>query len=480
MFIRNKRRSKRRGSALLVALIATMVLASMAGAMLAVGAASKQEHVAAAEHMKALYVAEAGLNEGIAAITNNAAPNLGTADVPITFSNGSYWGTVVTDEVADTSTVTSFGTSRGVTRAVEAVLQRTNDGIFASALFAGNSNGDPTYDLKFGGKGAQADNVTGNVYSGGNILMKDDAKITGTARATGTISGTGAGDEVSGVEQPIPDLVGMEYATHNDVDVAKIFSTSGTYKDRSTTYGGKAWEVPQTSPASIFRKNPSDRTTDTSKTSKDDYFLEDVGETVSGSSTVDWAHGTKITLSGAGGRPGANGNNLVYYIDGNLWVHNPNIFSFSLYNPGSEPIKLTIVVNGNIYISDNIYYENANQDGLALIAMKDKAVTDSGNIYFGDPTFGTLEYMSAFMYAENNFYDSNLNAAGSARVTVQGNMTAGNQVKINRDFGTQHSKLTVLYDSRIWDGSLTLPGLPGQSGADPTWVVASWREVAAQ
>jgi len=151
-----------------------------------------------------------------------------------------------------------------------------------------------------------------------------------------------------------------------------------------------------------------------------------------------------------------------------------------MVSPDGTPLRVTFVVKGNIYISDNIFYHDENQDGLALIAMKDSAVTDSGNIYFGDPSFGTLEYMDAFMYAENNFLDSNLSATGSARVTVHGNMTAGNQVKINRDFGSQHSKLTVNYDSRIWDGTLQLPGLPTASGSGSAWAVASWREVSVQ
>jgi hypothetical protein len=82
------------------------------------------------------------------------------------------------------------------------------------------------------------------------------------------------------------------------------------------------------------------------------------------------------------------------------------------------------------------------------------------------------------MYAENDFIDNNLSATGSARVTVNGNMTAGNQVRINRDWGTQHSKLTVNFDDRIWTGALDLPGLPTQSGAGATWTVASWREIS--
>ncbi|MFN0244251.1 MAG: hypothetical protein ACKVWV_15285 [Planctomycetota bacterium] len=454
-----------------MALIATLMLAGMAGAMLAVGSASKEEHLAAADHMKALYVAEAGLSEGIAAVTNGVVPALGDAANPVAFSSGSYWGTL--DVVDDITTVTVFGTSAGLSRGVEAVIEQTSDGIYSSALFAGNSSGDPTYSMKFGGTGTQADKVVGNVYSGGSVAIAGDSAITGTVRASGTISG-GTGE--TGITQPIPDLVGMNYAVNNDIDVKAAFASAPQVTN--STYGGKAGQLPESNPAHIFRKNPNDRTAQTSTTTKDDYFLEDVYEPLSSSSAINAAAGSHITISGLGGEPGANGNGLVYFIDGNLWIHNNKAFSFTLWNAQDQPIKVTFVVKGNIYISDNIFYDNPTKDGLALIAMKDSSVANSGNIYFGDPSFGTLEYMQAFMYAENNFYDNNLSASGSAKVTVVGNMTAGNQVKINRDYGSQHSKLTVNFDSRIWDGALTLPGLPSQSGADPTWVVQSWREVS--
>ena len=148
-----------------------------------------------------------------------------------------------------------------------------------------------------------------------------------------------------------------------------------------------------------------------------------------------------------------------------------------MFNSKAEAAAATFVVKGNIYFSDNIFYNNTEKDGIAFIAMKDSKVKDSGNIYFGDPTFGTLEHMDAFMYAENNFYDNNLSASGSATVTVNGNMTAGNQVLINRDYGTQHSKLTVNFDDRLLTGDLRLPGLPTATGGDALWVMRSWREV---
>jgi hypothetical protein len=128
-----------------------------------------------------------------------------------------------------------------------------------------------------------------------------------------------------------------------------------------------------------------------------------------------------------------------------------------------------------------LFYDNPTKDGVAFIAMKDAEVKDSGNIYFGDPEFGTLEQMHAFMYAEENFYDVNLAAEGSASVKLYGNMTAGNQVLIERDFEGDHSQLMVDFDERIKDGSLEIPGLPkSKHGGTVHYEIRSWRRVAAR
>ncbi len=468
----NAKWNARRGGALMVALLATVVLAGLASAMLNVAGAFKNEDVASSENSKALYIAEAGLSAGIATVTAGAPASAGAANAPVEFSGGGYWCNVV-DNGDDTMTVTSSGARNGHVRSVEAVMKKNDDGVFASALFSGNSSGDPLYDLKLGGNGVQADKITGNVYSGGNVKITGNASVNGAIESSGVIAG-GTGKE--GKSLPVPDMASMNYESTCDFNVNNLFA--GATFQTAGGLGGKAWQLPESNPAHIFRKNPNDRTSVTSKTPKDDYFLEDPYENVSGSSTTDWQHATPITLSGMGGKPGPNSTNKVFYIDGNLWIHNLNAYSFALVSPDGTPVRLTIVVKGNIYISDNIIYQDTNRDGLAMIAMKDSTQVDSGNIYFGDPQFGTLEQMDAFMYAENNFLDNNLSASGSAKVTVNGNMTAGNQVKINRDFGAQHSKLTVNFDGRVNSGNITLPGLPKSSGAGATWSLASWREVA--
>ena len=464
-------RRERRGGALLIAVIAVIVLAGMTTAMLTISTAHQRENLAATDRVRALYVAEAGLSRGIALLeAGTPQANFGAQNAPLAFGGGGFWGTMV-DNGDDTWTIRSFGMADGMQRGIEAVIVGQPNPIYANALFAGNSSNDPTYSLEFGGCGAQADFIDGPVYSGNDITLNCDSTITGATRANGTITGT-TGSE--GISQPVPDIPAMNYPMNHDFDVAALFAgaTLGSMKS-----GGTAYQLPESSPAHIFRKNPDDRTSATSTTAKDDYFLEDPYEAVNTSTTIDPSGGAAVTLSGLGGKPGVNGNEAVYYIDGNLWVHNTAMYSFTLKNAGPEAVKMTIVVRGNIYISDNIFYDDPLNDGLALIAMKDATEPDSGNIYFGDPAYGTLEYMDSFLFAENDFLDTNLSASGSATVTVHGNMTAGDQVKIDRDFKGQHSKLTVDFDERIVNSTISLPGLPTAKAGMSGWTMGSWREV---
>lgn len=480
-------RRARRGAALLLSLITCVLLASMSAVALAVGMASKAQTDAQIARQRALYAAEACVGEAIAALyADPAAVDLGTADAPRELGLVRTWGSVVVDPVDDdTFTITAVGESGIARRALEVVVVAQRGGIYDNAIFAGNGGEDPLYTMKFGGKKTQADVVIGDVYSGGALTFTGDATIEGVPRATqgitvgpGSVVAAGGGTPAppeSGVTQPIPDIAAMNYETQNDVDVAAEF-TKATYK--SSSAGGSAYQLPESSPAHIFRKNPSDRKSNTSSTAKDDYFLEDPYEKTNSGSSGTGSDATHLTLSNPKNKtPGPDGNQKVYFIDGNLWLHNLSTYSFKFFTPESDGMQVTFVVKGNIYISDNLFLSNKNKDGIAFIAMKDPAQKDSGNVYFGDPTFGTLKHMEAFLYAENNFYDNNLDEKGSAIVKLLGNMTAGNQVAINRDFGKQHSKLTVEFDPRIRDGELSMPGLPSASSGTSGVVVSLWREI---
>jgi hypothetical protein len=476
MKIRDKHAERaRRGSAAIVALVAVTVLVGLCGAMLMIASRTSGESGSAVDRHQATAAAHAGLAEAMVRIAagNTSSDGLGTPDEPLAFGGGTYWVEVDADEDAGTCTVTAFADVRGDRDALQALLSGGSPDIYDHALFAGNTSGDPLYALKLGGLRAQADQVNGDVYSGGGVAVSGNAAVHGDNRAQDDI--TGASGE-SGVSQPVPDIAAMDYPNTADFKVDQLFA-SASYK--SNALGGKAWQVAESSPAHIFRKNPSDRSGDWNATEKQDYFLEDPYEPVRTDSNSTGADACPLSLSGISGEPGVNGNHKVYFIDGNLWIHNKNVFSFKIKHAEQNGIQVTFVARGNIYFSDNVFYQNTQTDGVAFIAMKDSGVEDSGNIYFGDPVYGTLEQMHAFMYAENNFIDKNLNAQGSAEVAVYGNMTAGNKVDIQRDYGSQHSKLTVNYDARISLGSLEMPGLPrGNGGAGDGWDFQAVRRVA--
>lgn len=213
----------------------------------------------------------------------------------------------------------------------------------------------------------------------------------------------------------------------------------------------------------------------------DDYFLEDPSHETYGSKSYDAALTTTDTKKTA---PEfldiqENGNNKVYYVDGNLWFHSATAYAMRFSKPGT---KVTIVVRGNITISDefyyngdygncsaegesvsgsqNIAYEDMNStiienplDNLCLIAMKNPDVDrilgggQSGNIYIGDPMKGTGGSIHAKLYAENNFVDKNLNTSDQAFISIYGSMAAGNMIDIQRG-GDHPTRLDVTYDER--------------------------------
>jgi hypothetical protein len=439
-----------RGSALLCTLVLVVSCAALAAAMIRKNIATKLEYDARWASAQRLYLARAGISNAFLRIRAGTSAVLGSAASPLACGDGAYYVESVKN-ADDSYTLTAHGRFGGSWASVRSVARDVAVPVFDHALYAGNSSQDPNYTLTFGGTGTQADQVAGDVYSGGNLTVAGDAHATGTLRASGTITG---GTGTTGIVQPGPTLADQLYETNNGCDVAAQFAsvTVKTYN----ALGGDAYQVPATNLAHIFRKNPTDRMTEYQGTAKNDYFLEDPYQTMSTSQIPDAAHSSPIALSSGA----TSGNKIVYYIDGNMWVHNRNIMSFKLTHPDSTGVQVTFVVRGNVYISDNIIRENPALDGVAIIALKDSAVEDSGNIYFGDTSYGTLEQMDAFMYAENNFLDTNLSASGSSHITVNGTMSAGNQIRIQRDYGGSHTRMDLNFDDRVENDTITLPGMP--------------------
>jgi hypothetical protein len=420
-------------------------LAGVVFCMMSLSNVAASEYRSRMARSQVLYVAEAGIAHALIDLRGGGEGNLGSPDAVVPFGPGVYYVTSV-DNGDRTFSVTSRARVHGVRCTLRAELHSVQ-GVFYHAMFAGNSSGDPTYVLELGGTGTAADTVTGDIFSGNDIAVYGDATVSGQVRAAGIVTGV---EGFEGVTQPNPDISMMDYATNHDVNVAAEFAANGAVQ--SSALGGTATEVPDTFPSHIFRLNPTDRQGVVDGTAKDDYFLEDPGHNPSPSPALNPASATQITLTPDGVNDGRT--RQVFYIDGNLWIHNLRAMSFAINSGETGNVLLTFVVKGNIYFSDNVLLADEARDGLAFIAIKDENVEDSGNIIFGDATFGTLEKMEAYMFAENDFRDTNLPATGSEVVTVRGLMSAGNQIAIDREVDGRRTKLVLDHDDRIYTISL--------------------------
>jgi hypothetical protein len=221
----------------------------------------------------------------------------------------------------------------------------------------------------------------------------------------------------------------------------------------------------------------------------DDYFLEDPtdstyntipGETLAIAKNDDnRTHTILINVP-------PKDNVKVYYVEGNVFLHATPTYALRFKNPGT---RITVVAKGNITISDEFYYNaqyatnlqysamnstvvNNPSDALCLIALKNPACTNSGNIYIGDTAYGTGGSIHAMLYAENNFVDNNINTVDQQFISVFGNMTAGNLVDIKRATGSGYyrTRLDATLDERVRDSALAgktiVPGLPHPEGYD--------------
>jgi hypothetical protein len=324
--------------------------------------------------------------------------------------------------------------------------------------------------------------VDGDVFHNGNINSTGDAAINGTAEAGGDITGNppvgGATSDADYLAPP--DLAAMDYANTADFVV-----------DASSPWNISGW-IADTDPRHIFVKEyRADLATDVGFTFDNvNYFFGDPWE----GGNID-----KVSVSAAG-------NHKTYYIDGNLWVE-PMTTTSQLIKSPPEGTQITIIAKGNIYMSDELLYDNQAYDGLAFIAMSDgESYTDldgdnqydvgepilhddgdgiyegnvegSGNVYFGDPNGGPLGHVHAYLYADNNFEDHCLDPFGNPLdFEITGLMSAGNHMDINRDYAGGHAQMKVHHDDRLQRGEISLPGLPKHSSTSNRLIVLSWREL---
>ena len=493
-----------------------------------------------------------------------------------------------------------YGMFGGVTRKIDVLVSRQAGGAWWNAIYSPNKDNTPGYVLNFDGTGSNNDVIIGDIYSGGGFSASGTTALIGengtgvstvTYKDTFSSSIANTPNSIQGTE-PALDLKkdpGNFNKTPWETKAAAQRTTSTTTttnrRDPSDgfTYIDVAWDLAnkgttgtwvaggtadrqitnQTEPSHIFRKDPSSTSSSTRNRTnyyefaahaKSDYYLEDPTSSAAGTNTISPAINGDTSATAVNIQP--NGNQAVYFIDGNMRVSGEPIKSYQLTKAGglTDPLQMTFIVKGNVSMTDNVLYPTyqSNTDAIAIIAIVDEAFpnvtadnflsgtaplptasgfdvnqfiadyntrtaparssghivpafpTDvstwtaadreraaqeynkaygSGNVYFGDPGSGTVEHFESFLYAENNFYATNLNSTtssgGTQKVEVFGNMTAGNQVKIVRDTSTGYVPLKVTFDGKIKSPTgnkpPALPAPPSTSGG--YWFVATSKQV---
>ncbi|MBC8470595.1 MAG: hypothetical protein H8D56_14080 [Planctomycetes bacterium] len=375
---------------------------------------------------------------------------------------------------------------------------------YEHAVYAGNLSGNK-WDFSLRGTGnpkvlgmsgkesGGKDIVNGNIFVNGDASLYEESNVnpspqgnykgdidsTGKAKVldSATVSGT-VTEGAPGKAQP--DLVDMNYAVNNTHNVSKIFADAGV----DSGYLPSDNEL-----YDVMVKNPSNRSSECTTTTGDDYFLEPSSVNNFGAQYKDAR--TPLDL----------GENRIYYVDGDLWVHSPSTYGFLVDG------QVTIVVTGDIHISDNLKYADS-ESLLGLVALGEYdgsgQLISGGNIYFGDPRFGTMSTASAFMFAADSFlYNTDAISRDTAEptsgISIYGNLNALNQVSIQRDWykpndagGTRaayfdptrlpdgkwvdletgnllstveinsisHYQMAITYDDRILNPETQPPGLP--------------------
>jgi len=293
--------------------------------------------------------------------------------------------------------------------------------------------GDPSRSTRYeyGGK----DWVEGDIYANADVYLYEETWVDpppapNTYELLGEVSSTqqiikypgffGHAPYTNEYVEPIdpPDLRDMNYAVNNTHDVAQIFGDLGISSGNLPS-GHELRDV--------VKKNDSERSSHCASTPGDDYFFRP-------------AHIGEVGDSYTAPTPLDLGEDRVYYVDGDVWFDSSPTYGFTVSG------KTTIVATGHVHIGDNIIYADSTEQGdlLALVALgsydADGNLISGGNVYFGDPLFGTTYTVSAFMFAGNNFFynvgstDPDDYQRPDTGFNIFGNWVAINEVSVIRDW----------------------------------------------
>ena len=501
-----------RGSALVIVVIIGCIFTIIGFSVLGLAGSEKVLTQKALKKTRAFHLAEAGVARFVANGYNNDFSDISETAL----GDGSYRVDVYTDVYPGYAIATGMaGNEQKRIKVERSFLSPPYEHAIYSCNLSGlewvlelRGTGDPVDGGNATEKGGK-DIINGDIYVDGDVKMYGESTVNAplapnTYGLNGDVSATGSIDvtesaSISGATQMgaeklgAPDLVTMNYKLNNTHDVSEIFAGQGV----SSGYLSSDHEL-----YDVVVKNPGDRANECASTSGDDYFLEPASGFISG--------GPKD-----GATPLDLGNDeRIYYVDGNVWIHNPQTFGFALNG------KATIVATGNIYICDNTVYSNS-ESLLGLVALGEYdgsgQLVSGGNIYFGDPRFGTTYTVSGLMFAGNDFLYNTDSVTGDAQepetgFTVNGNFAAINQVSVWRDWyspdGTgdakpayfdtstgqwidtndgsvltateinslRHYQMIVNYDDRVRNPETQPPGLP-RGGGTIFNGVTNWEEL---
>jgi hypothetical protein len=504
-----------RGSALVIVVIIGCIFTIIGFSVLGLAGSEKVLTHKALKETRAFHLAEAGVARFVA----NGYGGDFTDISETALGDGSYWVDVNTDEYPGYAIACGMAGNQQKKIKVEMSFLAPH---YEHAIYAGNSGlGGLNWPFALSGEGVPLpvgawgkvggkDTINGNLFVNGDAFLYEESSVNpaplpntyalaGDVGTTGqasildlaTVSGTVA-QGVAPLENP--NLVGMNYALNNTHDVSQIFIDAGI---------GSGYLPPTNELYDVVVKNPGNRVFECASTSGDDYFLEPAGGFIAGSPE-------------AGGTPLDLGENRIYYVDGDVWVHNPGTYGFMIDG------KVTIVATGDIHISDNIEYANSDSLlGLVALGQYDGSgnLISGGNIYFGDPRFGTTYTVSALMFAADSFLyntDAVSRDTGEPQTgfTINGNLNALNQVSILRDWydpdggglarsayfdpsigsgewvdletgdllsateinSIRHYQMIVNYDDRVRNPETQPPGLPRGEGTIFNGVT-NWEEL---
>lgn len=448
------KRNNRQGGIQLMVMLIMLVFSVLSIGMFKLSELNAKESIRETKREQAFWLAETGIQHAIEDLKENEKD--GWFDIAKTsFGNGTF---SVEDLDGGRTNFLATGTvgkgSELITEKIKFTVTYLFPG-FKNAIYSGGFAGpslNNDWELQLHGtqvanedpgplpptsrdatRSGGNDIILGNVNLNGDLYMYDESTITGRSsefpgdvnysgslyQDTDTaISGTAT--QTLATEYDPPNFAEMDYANNNTYDVAAEFDNLGI----TSGY------LPDSHPLhDVVVKNPGNRASENSSTlNADDYYFEpsrirDAGERATGETPLDLGRAT-------------------YYVDGHVWFNSGSTFGFCVTG------QSVIVSTQDIHISDNLQYadDESGGDQLALVAMgqlnDDGDWIDGGDIYFGDPRYGTMYTVEAFMFANHDFLYNTSSTDASAQgepetgFEVFGNFMAVNQIVVERDWYT--------------------------------------------